>query len=78
MTGGYSPASGGLSFNAAINGSGLSATDLSGSGDLGGYGGGEVNGAFYGPAAAEVAGVFSAVNNTRNRQLIGEFGGQKQ
>ena len=76
--GGYSPASGGLSFNAAINGSGLSATDLSGSGDLGGYSGGEVNGAFYGPAAAEVAGVFSGVNNTQNRHLIGEFGGQKQ
>ena len=55
----------------------LSATDLSGSGDLAGYSGG-VNGAFYGPEAAEAAGVFDAVNNTDNKHLIGEFGGQKQ
>ena len=71
------PASGGLSFNAMIDGNGFSATDLSGSGDLAGYSGG-VNGAFYGPEAAETAGVFDAVNNTENKHLIGEFGGQKQ
>ena len=76
--GDYSPASGGLSFNAAINGNGLSATDLSGSGDLAGYSGGGVNGAFYGPEAAEVAGVFDAINSTQNKHLIGEFGAKKQ
>ena len=76
--GAWSPASGGLSFNAAINGNGLSATDLSGSGDLAGYSGGQVNGAFYGPEAAEAAGVFDAVNSAQNRQLIGEFGTKRQ
>ena len=76
--GGYSPASGGLSFNATINGNGLSATDLSGSGDLAGYSGGGVNGAFYGPEAAEVAGVFDAINSTQSKLLVGEFGAKKQ
>ena len=74
----YAPASGGLSFNATINGNGLSATDLSGSGDLAGYSGGRVDGAFYGPGAAEVAGVFDATDGVRNKALIGYFGGQKQ
>ena len=76
--GAWSPASGGLSFNAAINGNGLSATDLSGSGDLAGYSGGHVNGAFYGPEAAEAAGVFDAVNSAQNKHLIGEFGTKRQ
>ena len=57
---------------------GLSATDLSGSGDLAGYSGGRVNGAFYGPEAAEVAGVFDAINSPQNKHLNGYFGGQKQ
>lgn len=71
-------ASGGLSFNAAVQGSGLSATDLSGSGALAGYSGGRVDGAFYGPGAAEVAGVFDATHGTDNKLLSGYFGGQKQ
>ena len=71
-------ASGGLSFTATISGNGLSATDLSGSGDLAGYSGGRVNGAFYGPEAAEVAGVFDATDGTQNKALTGYFGGQKQ
>ena len=70
--------SGGFSFNATISGNGLSATDLSGSGDLAGYSGGRVNGAFYGPGAAEVAGVFDATDSTQNKALHGYFGGQKQ
>ena len=74
----YAPASGGLSFNATISGNGLSATDLSGSGDLAGYSGGRVDGAFYGPGAAEVAGVFDATDGARNKVLYGYFGGQKQ
>ncbi len=76
-TGTYAPASGGLSFNATINGNGLSATDLSGSGDLAGYSG-RVNGAFYGPGATEVAGVFDATDGAENKALHGYFGGQKQ
>ena len=76
--GAYAPASGGLSFNATINGNGLSATDLSGSGDLAGYTGGRVDGAFYGPGGAEVAGVFDATDDAQNTALIGYFGGQKQ
>ena len=76
--GDYVAASAGLNFNATIHGNGLSATDLSGSGDLAGHSGGQLNGAFYGPEAAEVAGVFEAINSTRNRHLIGYFGGKKQ
>ena len=71
-------ASGGLSFNATISGNGLSATNLSGSGDLAGYSGGRVNGAFYGPGAAEVAGVLDATHGTQNKALSGYFGGQQQ
>lgn len=74
----YAPASGGLSFNATINGNSLSGTDLSGSGGLAGYSGGRVDGAFYGPGAAEVAGVFDATDGARNKALNGFFGGQKQ
>ena len=74
----YDTVSGGLSFNATINGNGLSATDLSGSGDLAGYSGGRVNGAFYGPGAAEVAGVLDVTDGAQNKALTGYFGGQKQ
>ena len=71
--------SGGLSFNATISGNGLSATDLSGSGDLAGYSGGRVSGAFYGPAAGEVAGVFDATHDaTQNTVLQGYFGAQEE
>ena len=75
---GYTPVSGGLSFNATISGNSLSATDLSGSGDLAGYSGGRVDGAFYGLGAAEVAGVLDATDGAGNKALIGYFGGQKQ
>ena len=71
-------ASGGLSFNATIDGNGLSAGDLSGSGALAGYSAGRVDGAFYGPEAAEVAGVFDGTHDTENKLLTGYFGGQKQ
>ena len=74
----YVNVAGGLNFNATISGNGLSATDLSGSGDLAGYSGGRVNGAFYGPSAAEVAGVLDATDGAQNKGLIGYFGGQKQ
>ena len=73
----YMDASGGLSFNAMISGNGFSAANLSGSGALGGYRNGSVNGAFYGPGAAEVGGVMEAANNANTRLLVGAFGGKK-
>ena len=76
--GAYAPASGGLSFNATISGNGLSATDLSGSGALAGYSGGRVDGAFYGPGATEVGGVFDATHGTQNKVITGYFAGQRQ
>ena len=74
----WTTASGGLNFNATINGNGLSANDLSGSGVLAGYSGGRVEGAFYGPGAAEVGGVFDATDSVQNKALSGYFAGQKQ
>ena len=75
----YGDVDGGLSFNATINGSnGMTATDLSGTGALTGYSNGSVNGAFYGPAGAEVGGVFQAADTTGNKLLNGAFAGRKQ
>ena len=74
----YGDVDGGLSFNAAINGNGMTATDLSGTGALAGYSNGSVNGAFYGPAGAEVGGVFEAADTTSNKLLTGYFAGKKQ
>ena len=76
--GAYAPASGGLSFNATVSGNGLSATDLSGSGALADYSGGRVDGAFYGPGATEVGGVFDATHGTQNKVITGYFAGQEQ
>ena len=73
----YVDASGGLSFNAMISGNGFSADNLQGSGNLGGYRNGSVNGAFYGPGAAEVGGVMEAANNANTRLFVGSFGGKK-
>ena len=74
----YASASGGLSFNGSIDGDGISATDLTGSGALAHYSSGTVNGAFYGPGAAEVAGVFEAEGTAGNRLLTGYFAGEKE
>ena len=73
----YQQASGQLDFNGTIDGNGISATDLSGSGDLAQYRNGSVNGAFYGPGAAEVSGVFEAEDTTNNRLLTGYFAGEQ-
>ena len=77
-TGTYVSAIGGLNFNATINGNALTASDLAGTGALARYSNGSVKGAFYGPDAAEVGGVFNAADGANNRLLNGWFGGKKQ
>ena len=74
----YQQASGGLGFNGTIAGNGISAADLSGSGVLAHYSNGSVTGAFYGPGAAEVGGVFEAADTTNNKLLTGYFAGDVQ
>ena len=75
--GSYSPATGGATFDAAINGNLFSADNLNGTGDFVGYQNGNVNGAFFGPSAEEAAGVFNAQDQTANRVLSGWFGTTK-
>ncbi len=74
----YATAPGGLNFNATISGNELSATDLSGSGALAHYSNGSVDGAFYGPGAAEVGGIFEAEDAANNKLLSGTFAAEKQ
>lgn len=74
----FADAAGGLSFSGMIDGDGLSATNLTGTGVLQHYSNGTVNGAFYGPGAAEVAGVFEAAGTAGNRLLTGYFAGGKE
>ena len=79
-TGNYGPyaqVSGGATFNADINGNGITADNLSGTGALAGYQNGNVRGAFFGPSAEEAAGVFDAQDQTANRVLTGWFGTTK-
>ena len=68
----------GLTFEAQITGNGISGTNLTGTGDLGGYNSGSVNGAFYGPGAAEVGGVLESADTANNKLLHGWFGAKKQ
>ena len=76
-SGSYSSADGGATFNAEISGSNITATDLSGTGDLSGYQNGNVRGAFFGPSAEEAAGVFDAQDQANNKILTGWFGTAK-
>ena len=76
-SGSYSSADGGATFNAEISGSNITATDLSGTGDLSGYQNGNVRGAFFGPSAEEAAGVFDALDQANNKILTGWFGTAK-
>ena len=71
-------ATGGATFNATISAGGFTAGDLTGTGVLTGYSGGNVGGAFFGPSAEEAAGVFSAANPSANRILNGWFGTDRQ
>ncbi len=75
--GSYSSTTGGATFNAAITGNLITATDLSGTGDLAGYQNGNVHGAFFGPATEEAAGIFDAHDQSANRVLRGWFGTAK-
>ena len=75
--GSFSSADGGATFNADINGSNITATDLTGTGDLSGYQNGNVRGAFFGPSAEEAAGVFDAQDQANNKILTGWFGTSK-
>ena len=80
QTGVYGPydnVSGGATFNADINGNGMTADNLSGIGALSGYQNGNVRGAFFGPSAEEAAGVFDAQDQTANKVLTGWFGTAK-
>ena len=74
----YEAASGRLRFNGMIDGSSISAHNLAGSEILAQYSNGEVIGAFFGPEAAEVGGVFEADSATGNRLLNGYFAGTKE
>ena len=76
-SGSFSSADGGATFNAGISGSNITANDLSGTGDLSGYQNGNVRGAFFGPSAAEAAGVFDAQDQANNKILTGWFGTTK-
>ena len=69
---------GALTFNAMVSGNTLSASDLTGSGTFSGYSNGSVAGAFYGPGAAEVGGVFEATDTGDANLISGWFGGERQ
>ena len=66
----------GLTFNATVSDNAISASALTGAGDLAVYTTGSVEGAFYGPEAAEAGGVFEGT--ATNKLLQGWFAGSKQ
>ena len=76
-SGAFVSANGDATFNAQINGNGLTASDLTGTGDLAGYQNGGVRGSFFGPAAEEMGGVFDAQDTSGNRVISGYFGAKK-
>ena len=73
----YVPVPGDVTFDAGISGNGMTADNLTGTGDLAGYQNGNVRGAFFGPSAEEAAGVFDAHDQTGNKILSGWFGTTK-
>ena len=73
----YAPVPGDVTFNAGINGNGMTADNLTGTETLAGYQNGNVRGAFFGPSAEEAAGVFDAHDQTGNKILSGWFGTTK-
>ena len=76
--GAYAGVHGELTFDAAIDGNRFTASAVTGTQDLAGYGSGSVRGAFFGPAAEEVGGVFDAADAGNNRAMVGWIGGDKQ
>ncbi len=77
-SGPYSSITGGMTFDAAIQGNRIAADNLSGTGVLSGYQDGQVRGAFFGPAAEEAGGVVNARHQTDNQLLIGYFGTDRE
>jgi hypothetical protein len=73
----YVQVPGDVTFDAGISGNGMTADNLTGTGDLVGYQNGNVRGAFFGPSAEEAAGVFDAHDQTGNKILSGWFGTTK-
>ena len=73
----YVQVPGNVTFDAGISGNGMTADNLTGTGDLAGYQNGNVRGAFFGPSAEEAAGVFDAHDQTGNKILSGWFGTTK-
>ena len=73
----YVQVPGDVTFDAGISGNGMTADNLTGTGDLAGYQNGNVRGAFFGPSAEEAAGVFDAHDQTGNKILSGWFGTTK-
>ena len=67
----------GLTFQGSVSGNAITASTLSGTGAFAGYGG-TAEGAFYGPRAAEVGGVFAGENAADDKILHGWFAGRKQ
>ena len=67
----------GLTFEATVSGNAFTANALTGTGHFAGYTG-SAKGAFYGPQAAEAAGVFSGEDTASNKALHGWFVGDKQ
>ncbi len=65
----------GLSFQGTVSGNSITASSLSGTGAFAGYSG-SAEGAFYGPNAAEVGGVFEA--SATDKLLQGYFAGDKE
>lgn len=65
----------GLTFQGTVSGNSITASNLSGTGAFAGYSG-SAEGAFYGPGAAEVGGVFEGT--ATNKLLQGYFAGDKQ
>ena len=62
--------------NGAISNSGFTA-DLTGTQDFASFEG-DMEGRFYGPAAAEAGGTFTGTDSTQNTVMLGYFGGRKQ
>ncbi len=74
----YAAVQGELTFDATITGNRFTASTVTGTRDLAGYGNGSVRGAFFGPAAEEAGGVFDATDAGNNRAMVGWFGGNGQ
>ena len=72
------PVPGRVTFATTADGNRLSIDRLSGSGPLAGYENISVKAGFFGPAAAEVGGVFQGENPTRSTVLTGAFAGKKR